>query len=315
MHIWEGQGNRKMITTLGHIESNIPTFWEKFRAYLEVTKPGISLMVFVSVIMGFLLGSFSTNQPVNILLLLHLLIGSTFAAAGVGALNEFVEHEVDAKMKRTKARPIPSGKLTPVSVLYLGLTVSIFGILYQAFMVEIGVSLLTLLTITSYILIYTPLKKRTEWNTMIGAVPGALPPLGGWLAATGHLDWGAWIVAGILYLWQLPHFLAIAWIYRNDYQRGGFRMLPVVDPTGKRSARHLMVSSMALLLLSLVPVFISITGEIYLFGMVTMGTTLIWFSVMAAWEKTNLQARKLLLVSIVYLPAMLGLVLLDNILY
>jgi protoheme IX farnesyltransferase len=306
--------SKVMATSIGFAKP-INSYRERLMAYLEVTKPTITFMVLISVFLGYFLGSFSVSQSFDYFVFLHLIIGSTFASAGVGALNEFVEYESDSKMKRTKNRPIPSGKLTPQSVLFLGLAISIFGIIYHAIMVSTLVSLLSLFTVASYILIYTPLKKRTEWNTLIGAVPGALPPLGGWAAATGSLELGAWIVAGILFLWQLPHFLAIAWIYRKDYQRGGFRMLTVVDPSGKRLARHLLVSSLALLILSIIPSLINLTGMVYLTGVGIMGVLLLWFSIRTAFLMTNIEAHRLLLASIAYLPVLLGVILLDNLIF
>lgn len=303
-----------MAASTGSVEF-ISFFREKLMAYLEVTKPSITFLVLISVFIGYFLGSVSVNHSFDFVIFIHVIIGSLFASAGVGALNEFAEFESDAKMKRTMTRPIPSGKLAPKSVLIFGLVISAFGVFYHSIMVSTMVSLLSLSTVASYILIYTPLKKRTEWNTLVGAVPGALPPLGGWLAATGSLGWGAWIIAGILFLWQLPHFLAIAWIYRNDYQRGGFRMLTVVDPTGKRTARHLLISSSALLILSIMPTLMNLTGGVYMTGIGVMGVVLLWFSARAAFGRTNVQARNLLLASIAYLPVLLGLIIIDNTLF
>ena len=282
----------------------------KFGILMELTKPGISGLVLVSTSIGFYLGS-KTAGGAEMGLYLMLLLGSALSAGGVAALNEYWERDLDAKMMRTKDRPLPSGRLTPREALLFAVGISSLGIAILTFAVHPGTGLLALLTLTTYIFVYTPLKRRTTWNTVIGALPGALPPLGGWLAATGELAPGAWALFLILFAWQIPHFLAIATIYRDDYRLGGMQMLPAMPNSSRATAAHIMVFSLILLVASMLPTYYNLTGPLYLTGAVILGMMLLGYAAAAARNQVAPQARKLMFASIVYLPALLAIMVAD----
>src|SRR6202166_2971289 len=238
--------------------------------YLELTKPRITCFILMSTAIGFLcaehlVGSFSW------LVLFNTLLGTALLASGTAALNQWYERVVDAKMPRTRNRPIPSGRVTPRHALEFGLMLSIVGFLELWSGANLLTALLGAFTELSYLFLYTPLKQRSPHSTTIGAIPGAMPPLIGYAAASGRLTWEAWILYAILFLWQFPHFYAIAWMYRDDYERAGIRMLPVVEPDGESTARRILWFSMALIPISLVPKFPSMTGNVYLIGAAAMG--------------------------------------------
>ena len=279
--------------------------------YLELTKPRITLFILMSMAIGFfcaehLVGSFSW------LVLFHALMGTALLASGTAALNQWYEREGDGKMRRTRQRPIPSGRMTPKAAFEFGLVLSIFGFLELWFGANLLTALLGAFTEFTYLFLYTPLKKISPHSTTIGAIPGAMPPLIGYAAASGLLNWEAGVLYAILFLWQFPHFYAIAWMYREDYERAGIRMLPVVEPDGESTARRILWYSLALIPISLIPKFLSMTGNLYLFGALALGLFFLYAGVRVSFDRTRQRARAVLLASVVYLPVLYGLMLLDR---
>lgn len=298
------------------MNKNAPTFRPLLAAcqtrvcdYVELTKPNVTTLILMSTAVGFYLGSVHTP---SILLLVHTLLGTALVASGTAALNEFWERDIDAKMLRTRDRPLPAGRMLPWKALCFGIALSVIGVLYLAWLTNFLASLLAALTLCSYLFLYTPLKKRTPLCTMVGAFPGAIPPLLGWVAARGEITSAACILYLMLFLWQFPHFLAIAWMYREDYARGGIAMLPVVEPNGKSTGRQIVIFSAALLPVSLLPSLLGLTGPVYLFGALILGIAFLFFGARAAKAKSMMQARRLLQASVVYLPLLYGLMLIDK---
>jgi len=277
-------------------------------AYLELTKPRLVFLVLWTVTVGFLLG---TIGPLDLWLLLRTLVGTGLVAAGSMALNQYLERESDARMKRTQNRPLPRGRLEPKQALAFGLFLSLTGLLVLAFSVNLLTCFLSALTLVSYLFLYTPLKQRTPWSTLAGALPGAIPPMLGWGAARGELGWEAWVLFSILFIWQLPHFFAIAWIYREDYKKAGFQMLSVVDPTGERIGRQMMLYSLALFLSSLVPPVAGMTGLVYYLAAFLLG---IWFLGASFLTAFKLDSRSLAFFrsSVLYLTLILFFLVLDK---
>jgi len=279
------------------------------RDYWVLTKPEVNFLVVISTLVGFYLAA---GGPLDLPRLLHTLLGTLLVASGTATLNQLIERDADAQMRRTARRPLPSGRLSARSALWFGLGLSAVGGVYLWLAVNPLTSLLALSTLASYLLIYTPLKKRTPWCTFIGAFPGAMPPLIGWAGATGHLSSEAWVLYGILFLWQFPHFLAIAWMYREDYARAGLQMLPRGDAQGRAMARMIVGYSLALLPISLLPTWMGQAGILYFLGALALGLMYVHSSVRLAFARTNVLARRLLLASIVYLPLVLALLMLDK---
>jgi len=278
-------------------------------SYVELTKPKIMLMVLVTTVLGFALGGGDGIQPLG--LLLWALLGTALASGGAGVLNHFLERDADARMDRTRNRPLPLGTISPVMAVLFGTGLTIAGCLVLLVWVNALAAGLALASALLYTLIYTPMKRLSWWNTPIGAIPGALPPMIGWAAATGELGVGAWVLFFILFLWQHPHFYAIAWMFREDYLRGGFKMLPVVQPDGKNTFRQSLSAAIILIPVSLWPTFVHMTGWIYFIGALALG---IWFlAVCVQWRRSEstLDARRVLRVSVFYLPALLLLILFD----
>ena len=275
---------------------------ERVNGYYELTKPRLSFMSVVTAIIGYLAADPSRDFGV----LASLVIGTSLAAGGAAALNQWLEREADAKMSRTKDRPIPSGQVLPYNAFLFGLGLSIFGsyLLYAGANPLAG--LLTAITVASYVLLYTPLKRLTTWNTLIGAIPGALPPLIGWAAAEGQISTLGWILFAILFLWQIPHFFAIAWTYRKDYQEGGFIMLSNADENGTAVARQSFAFAIALVASSFLPTLLGYASLGYGIVSVIAGCYLL----RPAWlflntENRDASARRLFITSIYYLPTLL----------
>lgn len=290
--------------------SGMPGGRPVWKDLLELTKPRITALVLVTTGTGFYLASLGS---VDLSLLFHTLLGIALLAGGTNALNQYAERGVDARMKRTRGRPIPAGRLESSRALRFAVGISASGAFYLALTVNALTALLGVLALTGYIFFYTPLKRRTWLCTLVGAVPGALPPVMGWTAARGELDLLAWVLFAIVFLWQLPHFLAIAWMYRADYARAGFPMLPVIDPLGNRTARHIMVYSLALLAVSLMTSVLGLTGALYFFGSLTLGVAFVTFGLGVAVERSNRYAKRLFLASVIYLPALLVLMVVDKV--
>lgn len=280
-----------------------------FSDYLELTKPRITAMVVTTTLVGFLLAS---SGGLDLLLLFHTLLGTALVAAGASALNMLLEYDVDSKMRRTENRPIPSGRLSPFEALSFGGLISVIGVLYLFVFVNLLIALLGVITSGLYLLAYTPLKTRTSLCTIVGAVPGAIPPMMGWAAVANGLDFHSWWLFAVLFLWQLPHFLSIAWLYRDDYARGGFPMLPVVDRDGTRTSRHIILETLALVAVSLIPGFIGFFGKTYLVGALLLGVVFFVMGVRLTLAQTQTSARGLLLTSVIYLPLLLGLMVIDR---
>jgi protoheme IX farnesyltransferase len=259
---------------------------------------------------GFYLGA---GSRVDLWLLLHTLLGTALVAAGTNAFNQLRERDVDARMQRTRNRPLPSGRLSPRAAGIFAGVISVLGVVYLAVAVNRLTAGLAALTLTSYVLLYTPLKRRTSLNTLIGAVPGALPIVGGWTAAGGALGPAVLALFWILFLWQLPHFLALAWIYREDYRRGGLAMLAVADPDGRQTGWMALLYALALLPVSLVPTLLGVTGARYFLGALVLGVAYLAVSVSLSRAATPARAWRVFFTSIVYLPALLTLMVLDKV--
>jgi protoheme IX farnesyltransferase len=257
---------------------------------------------------GYFLGA-KTVDPLSVFFM--TLVGTAFSSAGAAVLNNYLERDCDLEMERTKLRPIPAGLITPNEALIFGLATALLGVALLAWRVNVLTAFLSLLTTFLYVLVYTPLKRISWWNTVVGAIPGALPPMGGWAAATGELGAGAWIVFAILFVWQHPHFYAIAWMHREDYARGGFKMLPVVYPDGRRTFRQIIGFSLALIPISLLPFYYGMAGGFYATGMVILGIGMLIPGI-KLWRSRSVEdARKLLQASIIYLPLFFALILCD----
>jgi len=252
-----------------------------------------------------------TGAP-DYLRLVHLLLGTLLAAAGTFALNQYVEREVDARMDRTRRRPLPDGRLQPLEALLFAIALTALGLASLAALVGTFAAAVTAATAILYIGAYTPLKQRSALCALVGAVPGALPPVSGWVAARGDLEAGAWVLFGILFLWQLPHTLSIARLYRDDYARAGVRVLPVVDPHGGSTERHIVGGCLGLLAVSLLPTLIGLTGAVYFAGVLVLGLAFLAFGLAQALAPSMASARRVLFASLLYLPALLVLLALDK---
>jgi protoheme IX farnesyltransferase len=266
----------------------------------------------MSTAIGFLCGLSSANSW-TWLVLLHTLLGTALIASGTAALNQWYERDADAKMERTRNRPIPSGRVTPPHAFLFGVVLSLAGFAELVFGANLLTGLLGLFTLASYLFLYTPMKRRSPHSTTIGAIPGAMPPLIGFAAAAGTLTAPAWILYAILFLWQFPHFYAIAWMYRDDYARAGIRMLPVVEPDGDSTARRILAFSLILLPVSILPKFFAMAGDFYLAGALILGLIYSYASLRSLLDHSVARARRVLLASVIYLPVLYGLLVLDRI--
>ena len=278
--------------------------------YVELMKPRITSMVVLTTVVGFIVGARGTFSGS---VLAATLAGTGLVAAGSAALNMLLERRTDALMLRTRNRPLPAGRLRAVDALAWGLLLTTAGLLLLAWRVGPLPAVVALVTWATYLFLYTPLKTRTSLATIVGAFPGALPPVIGWAAAAGRLEPGAFVLFAILFLWQIPHFLAIAWIYREDYARGGLPMLPVLDPEGRMTGRQAVANTVALALISLTPAVAGMVGRVYLVGAVVLGLGFTAMAVNAAVARTTRAARWLFLASLVYLTALNALLLADRI--
>ena len=283
----------------------------KASAYYELTKPGITRLVLVTTAAGFYLAG---GAALNLMLLVNTLIATALVASGTNALNQWTERSNDAQMRRTAARPLPSGRLTSREAFVFAWAISIVGLVYLAAFVNMLTAFVVWFTLSSYVFVYTPLKQKTWWSTVIGAVPGALPILAGWTATGQPINAAAWALFVIMFAWQMPHFYALAWIYRDDYRNAGFQMLTVVDATGKRAARHTMLFAAALLPISVLPSVFGLTGFIYLAGAIILGAgfLILTFEMMRRGPSEKI-AWRVFFGSIIYLPLLLLLMVLDKV--
>lgn len=279
------------------------------RDYLELTKPRVTWLILMSTGVGYFFG---LDQGWDWLVLLHTVIGTALIASGTFTLNQWYEREADAKMLRTRNRPLPTGRVTPRGAFVFGVLLSLAGFAELTLGANLLAGALGLFTLLAYLLAYTPLKQHSRHATTVGAIPGAMPPLIGFAAAAGALTPEAWILFAILFLWQFPHFYAIAWLYRDDYARAGIRMLPVVEPDCRSTARQILAASLLLVPVSLLPGFSGMAGRMYMVGALLLGMYFAWQGWKAAREKSLLGARGVLLASVFYLPALYVLLLLDR---
>lgn len=275
--------------------------------YRELTKPRITFLVVLTALSGYVMGG--RPEP---WILIFTLLGTALSCAGAGAINMVIEHESDALMVRTKGRPIPSGRIRPRPALLFGLALCTLGVAVLARGAGWLPAAVSTATILIYTLVYTPLKLRMKSAIMVGAIPGALPPVIGWTAATGGLGAGALALFGILYVWQIPHFLAIDWLYRADYLRGGFRTIAVSDPAGGSTSRRAILYALLLIPVSLLPTYLGFAGNVYLVGALLLGCAYLWGGVRLARDRSDASARNLLLLSVSYLPVVLILMALDK---
>jgi len=282
---------------------------ERVAAYVELTKPRITFLIVLTAAAGFALASSARIDYVG---MLRAMLGIALLSSGIATINQYMERGLDALMRRTVNRPLPSGKLLPWEALAFGVSLIVLAELYLAVLVNPLTALIGLTVIAGYLFAYTPLKTRTSLSTMVGAFPGAVPPLIGWAAARGAIGLEAWVLFAILFLWQFPHFLAIAWMYREDYSRAGILMLPVVEPDGRVTAQQIVVYTILLLPVSLLPTALGISGKVYLYGAIVLGLLFLYSSVRAAFSKSRQEARRLLLASVIYLPLLFILMVLDR---
>lgn len=276
--------------------------------FAELTKPRITALVLVTAAVGYAVGGQGSFDPAAFLV---FLAGTGLLCGGASTLNQYMERDADARMVRTSRRPIPAGRLRPEEALAFGIALSAAGLVVLSFVNLLTVAL-GAASLLSYVLAYTPLKRVTSLCTVVGAVPGALPPLMGWAAARGELGAAGWGLFAILFLWQLPHFLAIGWLYRDDYARGGFPMLAVMDPDGSASGRQALLYTAALLPVTLAAGVLAAAGKGYLLGALAMGVVFLACAALFAWKRSARTARRLFLVSVLYLPALLGLMVFDR---
>ena len=285
------------------------TFAQRVADMVELIKPRLVVMILITTAAGFYLGA----ETVNWLRCLHTLIGAGLTAAGVLGLNQYLERDVDAQMERTQGRPIPDGRMNPLTALLVGATLTGSGMLYLTFIVNTLSGFIISLIVVSYLFLYTPLKRKTSLCTLIGAVPGALPPVVGWVAARGSLTGGAWVLFTILFFWQLPHSLAIAYIYREDYAKAGFRLLPVIHPDGASTRRQIVMNCVALLGIGLLPTLYNIAGSAYFFIALLAGAVFLATGLYLARTHSVKAARYLLYASLLYLPVVFIAMALDKI--
>jgi len=281
----------------------------RIAAFVDLTKPRITFLVVLTAAAGFCMGSAS---GIDYVALFNLSVGIALLSSGIATLNQYIERDLDRLMRRTESRPLPSGKLAPVEAAMFGIALSVVATAYLAVFINPLSALLGVATLASYLFVYTPLKTKTTLSTVLGAFPGAMPPFIGWVAARGRITVDAWVLFAILFLWQFPHFLAIAWMYREDYARAGVKMLPVVEPEGRVTGQQIISYTLLLIPVSLLPVATGLAGSVYLVGASVLGLGFLYYSARAALVRTTWQARQLLLASVLYLPVLFGLMVLNR---
>ncbi|MBV8069146.1 MAG: protoheme IX farnesyltransferase [Acidobacteriaceae bacterium] len=280
----------------------------RVKDYIELTKPRITWLIVMSTAIGYYFGH---SGAWRVWAAIHTMIGTALVASGTAALNQWYERDADRHMRRTQMRPLPAGRLTPGQALWFGIGLAIIGGLELGFGVNWLTSALAIATLFMYLFVYTPLKQKTWWSTTVGAVPGAMPPLIGFAGAAGMVNADALILGAILFLWQFPHFYAIAWMYREDYSRAGIRMLPVVEPDGGSTARQILLYSILLIPISLLPKWMGMTGSIYMIGALLLGLLFLYSGIRVSLDRSRVRARRVLLTSVVYLPVLYALMVLD----
>lgn len=302
---------KQSLQTSASVERVLARSWaQSLASYYELTKPSITFLVVLSAAAGFSLG---TAGALNYWQLINTVIAIALLCSGLGVLNQYMERDLDGRMRRTERRPLPANKLEPFRALLFGISISLIAEVYLGVALNPLAALLGLLTLSSYLFIYTPLKTRTPWCTFLGAFPGAMPPLVGWVAARGQMNLEGGVLFAILFLWQFPHFHSIAMLYREDYERAGIRMLPVVESNFKATSRQIVGYTVALLGVSLLPTWLGISGTIYLAGALVFGLIFLYYAIRCARAKTKMWARYLLLASVFYLPLLFGLMVLNQV--
>jgi heme o synthase len=288
------------------------------RDYIDLTKPRITWLILMSTGIGYFFGLpraanwWEFLKSIPLLSLLHTIVGTALIASGTAALNQWYEREADRKMRRTANRPLPAGKMSASRALVFGAALSVAGFTELWLGVNLLAGLIGAFTLASYLFVYTPMKQRTWWSTTVGAIPGAMPPVIGYAAAAGALPRESWVLFAILFLWQFPHFYSIAWMYKDDYARAGIRMLPVVEPDCRSTARQIVLYGVALIPVSLIPALVGMSGRIYLAGALLLGLWFLYSGVRVALERSLARARGVLVTSVLYLPLIYGLMLLDR---
>lgn len=298
-----------MSETKGAVDASQVRRASRFGEYFELTKPRLTLLSVLTTLAGFYMAS---GADLEVPLLVHTLLGTFIVGGACGALNMYVERDHDARMRRTMTRPLPAGRLVPGEALLFGVVLAVSGIAYLAFAVNFTTALLAAATVVSYVLMYTPLKRVSTLNTVVGAIPGAIPPVMGWTAARGEISVEAFALFAVLFFWQMPHFLALAWMYRNDYERAGYKILTVVDPDGGSTARQILLYTSALLPVSLIPTTIGMASAAYFFGAFALGLGFLGIAAAHAITRKNKHAKYLFYYSLLYLPALLLLMALDR---
>ncbi len=281
--------------------------------FVALAKPRLNVLVVASTLAGYAMAAPLIGEALGPLRLLMTLVGTGLVAGGASAFNQVMERDYDALMRRTRMRPMADQRLQPLEGFAFAAAMSVTGLLILAAFTNTLAAGVALATLLSYVVFYTPLKRRTSFATVVGAIPGALPPMIGWTAARGELSAEAWMLVGIVFLWQLPHFLAIAWIYREDYARAGFQMLPVIEPDGRSTGRQAVIYAAALLPLSLAPTLVQVAGAIYFAGALLLGLAFIWLSYRFARTRSVTDARRVFFWSILYLPLIWILMIADKI--
>ncbi|MEX2640393.1 MAG: heme o synthase [Balneolales bacterium] len=278
--------------------------------YVELTKPGITMLVLASMVIGFILGS---TSGIQFGILAHAVIGTLLIAAGTAAHNQYIERDLDKLMLRTSTRPLPAEKIAPNKALFFSLTLMLSGLLYLMVMVNMAAGIVSAVTTILYLGLYTPLKRVSFSNVWVGSIPGALPPVGGWAAATGQIaDPGMWVLFGIVFFWQIPHVIAIAWLCNEDYTRAGFKMLPRQDEDGKKSSLAILTCLVLIFPVSGLLYFLGINGPIYLAGALLSGLYFLYFGFKFHRKRDKINAKKLMFGSLVYLPVIWVFIILDR---
>lgn len=298
-----------MKATATSITAPPATARERLSVISDLVKARLTMLVLLTTLVGFYVG---WQGPMNYALMFHTMLGTALLASGAAALNQLLEQQHDALMRRTETRPLPSGKMTGDTVLLFGALLSSVGLIWLAVFVNLLCALLGAVTLGSYLFVYTPLKRRTHLNTIIGAIPGALPPMMGWVAARGQLTIEGWALFAILFFWQMPHFYAIAWMCREDYERAGFIMLPSVEEGPRRTASQAISHTLGLLPVSLSPFVLKLAGPLYLAGALILGALFLWQAIRFGRDLSQPSAKRLFYASILYLPLLLGLMVFDK---
>ena len=288
----------------------LPLAQRRVADFIALTRPRVVTMVMLTTLLGYYLGA--TEASFDWLRVAITLLGTSLAASGTMALNQYLERDLDARMLRTRQRPLPDGRLAPWDALVFGSALTVVGVLVLLLAINSLSAVVTAVTSVSYLFAYTPLKPRTSLCTLVGAVPGALPPLTGWAAASGDLSPAAWAIFAIMFIWQIPHALAIAQMYRDDYARAGFRLLPVVDPDGSSTTRQILTYSLALLIVGMLPTLLGLAGPVYFVASIILGLGLLAASLRLARSSKTADARRLMFASLLYLPCLLTIMAADK---